>query len=148
MRTIERDIVSAVLLSKDGKLLQAVQVEGGAYPGSWAIFGGGVEKGEDKRDALNREVMEETGIDISPYEVELVIESEGKAEKTLKDTGERVIADMKFYTYRVVLDKNASEVPVVLNEEHSEYRWCDLVELKDMKLATPSIELFKKLGYL
>jgi 8-oxo-dGTP pyrophosphatase MutT (NUDIX family) len=151
MRTIERDIVSAILVSKDNKLLQARQKEDAhsVYPGCWAIIGGGVDEGEDQRTALNREFLEETGIDISPYPAELVHESEGEAEKTLRKSGERVHVKMKFHTYRVVInDKDANDVPVSLSEEHTEYRWSDVSELKTLKLTPPSLELFKKVGYL
>ncbi len=151
MRTIEREIVSAVLFSKDGKILQALQTPGGrgVYPGCWGIIGGGVDEGEDQRTALNREFMEEAGIDISKYPAELIHEATGEAEKTLKDSGERVLAKMNFHTYKVVMnDKNADEIKVTLDDEHTEYRWSNLPDLKSMKLTPPSVELFKKLGYI
>lgn len=151
MRTIQREIVSAVLFSKDGKILQALQTPGGrgAYPGCWGILGGGVDDGEDHRTALNREFMEESAIDISLYPAELIHESKGEAEKTLKDTGERVLAKMNFHTYKVVVsDKNADEIEVLLDDEHSEYRWTELAELQELTLTPPSVELFQKLGYI
>jgi 8-oxo-dGTP pyrophosphatase MutT (NUDIX family) len=140
-----------VLLSKDGKLLLAFKDPrvGGVYPGTWGIIGGGIDEAEDERTALNREMLEETGIDISSYLAELVFESTGESEKTLRDTDERVFVKMNFHTYRVVMDdKNADEILVTLDEEHSDYRWCDPTELKNIQLPPPSVELFKKLGYL
>ncbi len=151
MRTIERDIVSAVIFSKDGKILQALQdpTGGGAYPGCWGIIGGGVEEGENDKKALIREVLEETGIDISQYPIRLIDRASGGAEKTLKDTKERVFCKMRFNTYQVVLsDKEAKTVKVSLDDEHVEYRWSDPVELKNLKLTPPSVELFKRTGYL
>lgn len=151
MRTIHRNIVSAVLFSKDGKLLQALRPlnSSGVYPGCWAIIGGGIDEGEDQRTALNREFLEETGIDISPYPAELIHEDEGETEKTLRNSGERVLCKMKFHTYQVTIsDHNADKIPVKLDHEHIQYRWSDLSELKDMKLTPPSVVLFKKLGYL
>ncbi|CAN5682083.1 hypothetical protein BH11PAT2_BH11PAT2_07950 [soil metagenome] len=151
MRTIEREIVSVVLFSKDGKLLQVLQTPGGrgVYPGCWGIIGGGIDEGEDQRTALDREVMEEASIDISMYPAELAHESKGEAEKTLKDTNERVFVKMNFHTYKVVMsDKNANEIPIVLDDEHSEYSWVELDELKNSKLNPPSVELFTALGYL
>jgi 8-oxo-dGTP pyrophosphatase MutT (NUDIX family) len=151
MRTIERDIVSAVIVSGDGKIFEALQTPGGGgvYEGCWCIPGGGIDDGEDQRTALNREMMEETGIDISKYPVELVQTDEGDAEKTLKKTGERILVKMKFHTYRVVInDKRADEIKITLNDELSEYKWCDTSEIKNLKLSPPSIVLFNKLGYL
>lgn len=151
MRTIDREVVCVVLVSKDGKLFQALQTPrgGGVYAGYWAIIGGGVEDGESQRAALNREHFEETGIDISKYDAELVHESQDEREKTLKDSGERVHCKMKFFIYRVIInDHNANEIEVRLDDEHSKFRFVDPSELKDMKIAPTSIDLFKKLGYL
>lgn len=151
MRTIQREIVSALIFSKEGKLLQGLQDPhgGGVYPGCWGIIGGGVEAGESQREALNREVLEESGIDISPYPAERIGEATGGAEKTLRDTGERVFCEMMFYAYKIVIaDKGADAILVTLDHEHTDFRWSLLSELKDMKLTPPSVELFRKLGYL
>jgi 8-oxo-dGTP pyrophosphatase MutT (NUDIX family) len=149
MRTIERDTVAAVIVSNDGKILQALKGADGVYPNCWGLFGGGIDEGEDERTALNREVMEEAGVDISPYAARLIRESKGESEKTLKDTGERVFVKMNFKVYEVILhDKDASGVAVTLDHEHTEYRWSRPSEIKDLQLTPPSVELFKELGYL
>jgi len=41
----------------------------GPHPGWWTLPGGGIDHGEDARDALVREVHEETGLDCAPGEV-------------------------------------------------------------------------------
>ncbi len=151
MRTIERVVVSALLISKEGKIFQALRDPrtGSVYPSLWGIVGGGMAEGESQQETLAREVREETGIDISPYTATLINEAEGEAEKTLKETGEVVLCKMKFYTYKVVLDdKNADEVEVTLNDEHTEYQWTEPSELKNMKLTPPSTILFTDLGHI
>jgi len=152
MRTIHRDIVSALLISKDGKLFQGFgnPARGGVYPDCWKIPGGGIEEGEDKETALRREVKEETGIDISPYRIELVEDgATGESEKTLKEVNERVLVKMNFYTYRVFIDdRNAVDIPVQLDDEFTRYEWHSVDELENFKLSPPSIALFKKLGYI
>ena len=151
MRTINRDIVAPLIFSKDGKTLQTLQSAENkrcVYPGHWGIIGGGMEESEDQRTALNRETLEESGIDISSYTAELIHESEGEAEKTL-DTGERVFCKMKFHTYKVVInDRMADEIKVTLNDEHTEYRWVEPPQLKHLKLTPQSVGLFKQLGYI
>ncbi len=153
MRTIEREIVSAHLYSADGKLLMARNTRADAgvvYGDCWKIPGGGVEEGETRLQTLVREVQEEAGIDISGLDAVLVSDPmTGEAEKVLRETGERVLAKMTFYTYKVVLDRVAEEIPVTLDaHEFDEYRWFDIVELKTLKLSPPSIELFTKMGLL
>ena len=153
MRTIDREIVSAHLYSTDGKLLMARNTHpaaGGVYGDCWKIPGGGVEAGETKLQTLVREVQEEAGIDISALPVELLDDTMvGEAEKNIRETGERVLAKMKFFTYKVVLDKPAAQIPVTLDpHEFDEYRWLELSEIKSLKLSPPSIELLTKLGLL
>ena len=153
MRTLEREIVSGHVYSADGKLLLARSTNpatGVVYGDCWKIPGGGVELGENKLETLIREVWEEVGIDIASLEPELVDDSmTGEAEKVLRETGERVLAKMNFYTYRVTLDKPADEVIVNLDRhEFNEYKWSELLELKTLKLSPPSVELFTKLGFI
>lgn len=149
MRTVERIIVSAVIFSKDGKFLQVLQIptSRSVYPNCWSIIGGGVDEGEDFRIALNREVQEETGLDISLCDAELVHQAHGEGEKTLT-TGEHVALKMHFHTYRVMIDQPACEISVTLSDEHAEYRWFLPSELKEVKIPPPSVELFTVLGFL
>jgi 8-oxo-dGTP pyrophosphatase MutT (NUDIX family) len=150
MRTIHRDIVGALIFSKDGKLFHARGTDKGVYPDCWKIPGGGIEEGESKEDALRREVMEETGIDITPYQIELVEDAAtGESEKTLKETGERVLVQMNFYTYRIIIaDKNADEISIVLDDEFTRYEWHSLEQLKTVKITPPSEGILKKLRYI
>lgn len=153
MRTIDREIVAAHVYSSDGKLLMARNTHPEAaviYGDSWKIPGGAIEAGETKVQALVREVLEEIGINITPFQVEAIDHvMTGIAEKTLSDTGEKVLAKMRFFTYKVVLDKPADQIVVTLDQrEFTEYQWFELSELKFAKLNPPSIEMFGKLGYL
>jgi 8-oxo-dGTP pyrophosphatase MutT (NUDIX family) len=152
MRTINREIVSAIIVSKDGKLLLGLKNPdgGGVYVDCWHIPGGGVDENETKKIALTREVAEETGIDISGYKTVLVDDNdEGESEKILKDTGEKVLCKMKFYVFRVDLtDKKAHEIVVKLGDDLFKTEWVNPEGLKYFKLTPPGEKLFRKLGYL
>lgn len=151
MREIQRDIVAAMIFSKDGKLFQGMKHpnKGGVYLDCWHIPGGGIDEGEDKVQALIREAKEETGIDIAPFKIELLDDKgNGVSEKVLKESGERVLCKMNFYVYKVVLDENAEDIKVSLDDDLAKYTWTKVEDLKSIKLTPPSVELFKGLGYL
>jgi mutator protein MutT len=152
MKTISRDIVAAVIVSKDGKIFQGKKNPkmGGVYADCWHIPGGGIKDGETKEQALIREIKEETGIDISKYKVALIDDvGEGESEKTLEENEENVLCKMKFFVYKIEInDKLATEIKISLDDDLAEYVWTDIPELKNKKLTPPSVELFKKLGYI
>ncbi len=151
MRSIKREIVAALIFSKDNKLFQGMKdpEHGGVYLDCWHIPGGGLDEGEDKIAGLIREVFEETGIDISLEKIELVDDlGTGESEKTLKESGEKVLCHMIFNVYKIVLSKNSDEININLNDDLVKYRWTDLNDLKNLKLTPPSVELFTRLGYL
>jgi 8-oxo-dGTP pyrophosphatase MutT (NUDIX family) len=152
VRTIHRIVVSALVFSKNDKLLMCKKpaTSKGVYVDCWQIPGGGVDEGENKLQALIREMKEEIGINISETKIIPVdYKYNGESKKTLKETGERVFVKMDFNAYKVfILDMNSNEINIKLNDEFSEYKWFDTAALKNIKLAPPSILLFKKLGYL
>ena len=150
METINRDIVAAMLISKDNKLFVAMKNPKrlGVYSDCWHIPGGGINKNEEKIQALIREIKEETKIDISKYKIELV-DDEGVGESERLLDHKQVHCKMRFFVYKVSIDdKNANEIIVNLDEELEKYEWVEFSELKKYKLTPPSVILFKKFGYL
>jgi len=148
MRTIKREIVGAVIVSKDNKVLlgKTGKSAKGVYSGNWVVPGGGVDEGETKTQALIREIKEETRIDVSNYNIEFVNVSHGKSPKKLKDTGEIVEVDMIFNNYKVIIDnKTAAEIGDNPTEELQEIRWFDFTEFKENQIAPPTIKLLKDL---
>ena len=150
MRTIERDIVSALIFSSDGKLFMGRKdpSKGGVYVDCWHIPGGGIEQGEDMETALGREILEETGIDIVTYPVSLADDKgSGTSEKVLAD-GEHVQCEMKFNVFRVdIADQKADEIEVKLDDDLVEYEWFGVDNLPK-NLTPPSVSLFERLGVL
>lgn len=151
MRTIHRNIVSALIFSKDGKLLMGMKdpQSGGVYVDCWHIPGGGIDDGEDQITALCREILEEVGIDTTDARISLADDKgSGETKKTLKDTGEIVLCKMKFNVYRVDVDKNAADIRTNLDDDLAKIVWVNMSELSNYKLTLPSISLFTRLGYL
>lgn len=147
MRTIERDIVGGFIFSKDLKVLLGKNRKGGVYEGSYVVPGGGVDDGETNDLALRREVLEETGIDVLTTEVIQINISTGEHEKTLRDTGERVLVKMVFYDYRIQLSDLADQVVVTAEDDWAEPRWFTADELTSENIGSPTRRTLQKIGF-
>ena len=152
MRTIQRKIVSALIFSKDGKILMGKKdpSKGGVYPDVWHIPGGGIEEGETMEQTLAREVFEEVGIDIKPYFAKNInIIGHGLSEKTLQDTGEKVLCEMEFNYFEIKIDdKNGDDIKLRLDDDLVEARWFSREELLEVKQIPGGKEFFEKMGYM
>jgi len=58
------EVAAAVIEQPDGRFLMARRPEGKVYAGWWEFPGGKVEAGETAREALDRELREELGIEV------------------------------------------------------------------------------------
>lgn len=59
-------VAAYALLVRDEQVLLTRMSDRTRIPGRWTLPGGGIDHGEDPREALVREVYEETGLHISP----------------------------------------------------------------------------------
>lgn len=149
MRTVHRKIVGAFIFSNDGKVLLGHNRKGGVYQGMLIVPGGGIEEGETEVQALKREVLEETGIDISDAIIRRLETVEmGESEKTLKDTSEVVLVKMEFYDFSVTLPKESSAVSLVFEDDYADARWYTAAELKGALIGPNSKLTLQKLGFL
>ena len=149
MRTIERDIVGAFIFSADNKVLLGHNKKGGVYQNQLVVPGGGIERGEPRLDALKRETLEEIGIDISDATItEISGVSVGESEKTLRETGERVIVKMRFYDFQVQLNSESKAPALRFEDDDAEAEWYTPEELTEAEMGPATKATLQKLNFI
>jgi 8-oxo-dGTP pyrophosphatase MutT (NUDIX family) len=146
MSEINREIVGIVVESSDGYLLFG---KGGVYKDLWLIPGGGIDEGEGREAAALRELVEETGIDGSAGELIFIRDSEtGRSEKTLRDTGEKVIVNMQFIDFLLKMPLEKDDIKLGVEDDLKDLSWFHKSELEDKKFSPPTTSLLEMLGYI
>jgi 8-oxo-dGTP diphosphatase len=149
MRTISRDIVGAFIFSENNKILLGKSIKGGVYPDLWVVPGGGINDGENKIDALKREVEEEVGLVINDEQItEIVGCTTGESKKVLRSTGEKVIVRMKFYDYRIDLPDNSQGIDINCKDDFENARWFSAQELFYEELGPATRSRLESLNFL
>ncbi len=149
MRTIQRQIVSPFIFSNDGYILLGKSKPGGVYPGYMLIPGGGVEPGESLLDAVKREVKEEVGLTLDDAKITHIDDSlSDTAEKTLRDTNERVLVNMQFNIFRIDMPRPAAEIMVTAGDDFSDVEWVAFNNLPSKKLPETTKKSLRDFGIL
>lgn len=112
------------IIERDGKylILERVAIkrnQPNMYPHYWDVPGGSVESGELPQDALKREFLEETGL-------EVVVKNIIWEDSNL-DVEKNTVFTRLVYICQLV-DKTKIEVNIDLGE-HSNFKWCSKEEL-------------------
>jgi len=115
------------LAVKDGKVLLVKRAKEPSL-GTWSIPGGAIRLGESLRDAVKRELKEETGLDVDPVEIVGVVER-------IFRVGERV----RFHY--VIVDYACEVIEGILraSSDAQEVRWFDWEEILDLDLPEDSL---------
>lgn len=116
--------VIAGILEWEGLFLIARRAEDGRLPNLWEFPGGKIEAGETPEQALEREFLEELGVEVD------VGKHVGVSVYQYPEGGVRLSA------YRVYHRSGRFELRV-----HRELRWVRLAELRDFPLAPADIPL-------
>jgi 8-oxo-dGTP pyrophosphatase MutT (NUDIX family) len=85
-------------------------------PGLWNFFGGHVDAGESPREALQRELIEETGFRVADSDL---LSFGGASGADVHEIG--YVEALRELHYFLLLTER--EIEPHLNEEHSEFRW-------------------------
>jgi ribosomal protein S18 acetylase RimI-like enzyme len=87
------------------------------------VFGGGQKSNESNKDGVLRETMEEGKINLSEKDVEYIMTIRG---------------EMNFFIY-----ETAENIAPILNDEHIEARWVNVVDVTKYKLHHPLFSYWK-----
>ena len=123
----------------DGEiLLLKIRSKSAHDAGKWEIPGGKVKKCEFFDDALKREYLEETGLEINVDSLYNVIQYDYTACKT----NERV------NSIQLIMKVSAESKEVTVSDEHDEYQWFTKEKVKEMiddeLLTQAAINAFSK----
>lgn len=110
-------IVKGIILYEEKVLILKRSNSDEINPGNWEFVGGTINFGEDLEEALLREIKEETSI-------------KAKIEKILYATTYNTKPNR--YDVIIVYKCHAKNSNVKLSDEHSEYRWVEEKELRQL----------------
>jgi ADP-ribose pyrophosphatase YjhB (NUDIX family) len=130
----ERPIVGVGAIIVEGDRVLLVERGRDPHKGAWSLAGGAVETGEYLKDAIRREVLEETGLEVEPVSVVEVFE------RILPDAGGRteyhyVLID---YLCRVTGGRLAAASDV------SRAEWVPASELSRYELTEGTLAVIRK----
>jgi 8-oxo-dGTP diphosphatase len=130
-----RHVVSDTLVLKDGKVLLSKRSKHLSEGGKWGLAGGFMERDETIKEAVHREVLEETGWEIKDLTLLTVIDNPNRPNE------DRQNVDFIFFAKA---DKKVGEP----DDESTEQKWFDLDALPtDDEIAfdhADSIKIYKK----
>lgn len=123
----------------DGKvLLLRIRSHSAHDANRWEIPGGKVKKSEFFDEALKREYLEETGLEIDIKSLYNVVRNDYTACKTSE----------KVKSIQLIMKVTCESDEVTISEEHDKYGWFSLDEIdgmiKDDLLTLPAVNAFVK----
>lgn len=119
----------ACIVYDDEKILIAHRNPVGDMGGRWEFPGGKVEPGEDEKDSIAREMMEEFGVVAEAKEKISSIQFEHRGEIFTLDA------------YLVVFEHNGMEKSFTLSE-HTEYKWINASSVPDYEFVDSDLKIY------
>lgn len=121
--------VRGIIKNKDNEILLVKRhPKSRTDPEMWELPGGKVEKGEFFTDALVREIKEETELDCEVGDFAEAIQNDYSHKRTVQ--------------IMMYLENVTGEVKI--SEEHTEWMWVSLEDMKDLKISTSLKKVLKK----
>lgn len=124
--------VCGVIVDNDNKILLLKRGEGAPWmPNKWSLVGGRIDKNETAQQAIEREILEETGLEIKKFTKSFTIERH---------------ADSIEHVFACRYDGEPTDIN--LDDENSNYGWYDVSEMEYLDIVPHLIEyitlVFKK----
>jgi len=115
----------AVIVNEDNKILLLKRSDEPKQwmPSKWALVGGAIEKGETPQKAVEREIQEETGLEVKKFIKTFTIQRN-------PDSIEHIFA----------CRYNGDPTEITLNEENTNYGWFDVDEMNYLDIVPHLIE--------
>jgi 8-oxo-dGTP diphosphatase len=112
--------VSALIGTPDRSKFLITRRKSGLYQGMWCLPGGHIQRGETMREAVIREVKEETGLDFDPR---------------LFSCFDEIIPEHDIHTITIVFDGPVNGTLTPQADEVAEIGWYSLGEIQEMAFA-------------
>ena len=113
-------VAKAVLLDADGKFLLLTRSETHPYLAGFADLPGGmIEPGEEPGDAVKREILEETGLEVNDLRIMYATTM--------------LIGEVSYPTLLYLVKLGTPAPNVALSWEHSSYEWAEISKLGDVE---------------
>jgi len=122
------EVVCAVIIRQDGKLLACQRNSQTSLPSKWEFPGGKIEKNESPKSALKREILEELQIHINIL-------------KSLS-TVVHQYPDFEIALSPYICEIQNSDTPIAI--EHSEIRWVSTLEAKKLDWAEADLPVLSE----
>jgi mutator protein MutT len=112
--------VTAIIVTPDLSKFLITRRKTGLYQGIWCLPGGHIDRDETMRDAVIREVKEETGLDFDPQ---------------LFSCFDEIIPEHDIHTITIVFDGSTNGTITHQTDEVAEIGWYSLREIREMAFA-------------
>jgi len=130
--------LAIAVIKKGNQVLMRKKPEGSKpYKETWYLFGCEFAPEDDQKEALKKYLSNQIGITVE------VTQEFGSAEETKEDYD----GETKQFVYLNMLCAYISGEPRV-PEGTERVEWVEIEKLREYDIVPPSVELFKKLGYL
>ena len=121
------EVAKATIMTSDNKVLILKRSEYMTdYAEEWDLPGGHLKQSESMEAGLDREVEEETGLKIGPYDHEKII----------------TIDNLHFYL--VKYNKNSQEITVNISDEHTDFAFVSHEELQNFNISDKFMGVINK----